>query len=574
MAEPGERHGGVSGTTALRAVETVPRHLESNSETFSFAPPVSAQQWMEVSMFCLQNRHVPLKRLLQMLEDTAKALMDEKPLNSQSSPLPRGKWYEGDDDDSHRTCETSDAVSTEASSTVSSIATPQRQLAARFFMLASHLGIKRGTVSSLRAGVRLAEMAVDAHRCTLTTTHLAWACYYLGYVVQEREGRSTLETMAGKLVRGTLEIIAREANAFPTDFVQLVKLAWLMALLGEIQSALALAQRLVGQNRADANALVLLSLLFSATGEYDKALEVANHTEQVHPQYILGGIVLTMMRYVTNDVHLHKRVGCEELLAILVARVQATTQYTSERADSDEFRLVPDIGTTVIADGCWSSRFRGASRVAGHWALLAYVAVEVGCTSIAEIAVRAGLEFVGEAREEHRKAYADLICCSVRIKIDRMEKIVETVRQRHMTAGVGDVVSVLREFEDEQLIREQGTLLDEQEVRSLHSLLFTALEVCTAHADSYVQLGRLYLLEALKANQPQSLRTTHLVEASHYFQLAIDSTSTHTAAYEGMGRVREAQGAMEMSLDFLSSAAKLAARQPVIPFERFLYIFP
>ncbi|RNF27557.1 mediator of RNA polymerase II transcription subunit 24 [Trypanosoma conorhini] len=573
MLRSAPRAGGASVVAALSAVEAVPPRLVNTSQHAAFMPPVSARQWMELAMFCLHNRKVSQKRLLQMLEDTAKALMEERPLHSQSPASPPSRECKGTDDDGHRVSALSDAPSTDVVLESSAPSTPRRQLAARFFMLASYLGIRGGSVSSLHAGVRLAEMAVDAHHCPLTTTHLAWSFYRLGCVVQERESRSALEAMAMRLARGTSGAGTLRSAAFPTEVIQLVKLAWLMAVLGETQSALSLVQKLLGENRADANALVLLSLLYSATGEYDKALEVANGTEQSHPLYIPGGLVLTVMRYVTNDPHQHGREDFEELLAVLVARVQAAAQYTATRAGSEEFPLPPEIGLTVIADGGWSSHLHGESRVAGHWALLAYVALEVGCPAVAEIAVRAGLEYVSEAKEEHGRAYADLVCCAARIKLDRLEKLVDAVRQSHGAAGIGDDVSELRVFEDERNMQEQRTLLDEPEVLSLRTMLCTALEVCTAHAESYVHLGRLYLLEALKANHPQSLRATSLVEASHYFQLAIHSNPALGAAHEGMGRVREEQGALEMSLEFLSSAAELAARQPVIPFERFLYIF-
>ncbi|RNF12097.1 mediator of RNA polymerase II transcription subunit 24 [Trypanosoma rangeli] len=563
----------VSVVAALSAVETVPPQYADSFQNVTLVPPVSVRQWMETSMFCLQHRNVSVQRLLQMLEDTAKALMEERPPHSQSITSLRSRGSDATGDGGNTTFTASDVTSKGFASTTSASSTSKQQLAARFFMLASYLGIKEGTVSSLHAGVRLAEMAVDAHHCPLTTTHLAWSFYHLGCVVQESESRSTLEAMAAKLTRSTAEVITRRGATFPTDVLHLMKLAWLMAVLGETQTALSLVHKLLDENRADVNALVLLSLLFSANGDYEKALDAANRAERSHPLHIPGGIVLTAMRYVTNDLHQHQRENFEELLAVLMARVQATAQYTSMQVTSEEFSLSPEIGLTVVADGGWSSRLHGGSRAAGHWALLAHVAVEVGCPAVAEIAVRAGLEYVTEAKENHSRAYADLICCAARIKIDRIEKLVDAVHQSHGAAGIEDDVSELRLFEDERLIQEQRTLLDEREVLSLRSMLCTALEVCTAHAESYVQLGRLHLLEALKANQPQSFCATRLVAASHYFQLAINSNAALGAAHEGMGRVREAQGALGMSLDFLASAAVLASRQPVIPFEKFLYLF-
>ncbi|KEG12455.1 mediator of RNA polymerase II transcription subunit 24 [Trypanosoma grayi] len=539
------------------------------------APPNSSRQWVEVAMRCMQNRKILPQRVMQMLADTAQKLLEEDPSSSSGQPVGATTSAAAR---SHPLAESEggEFSSVENASTSAEDAlpaTPRRWLAARFLLLGSSIGLKRGTTSSLRAAVRLAEEAVAAHRCPLTTIHLAWTCYELGCQVQDSGGRSTLERMARDLVVGVSEAITWGGATVPTEAVLHTKLAWLMALLGETPRAMMLLQLLVKQSRADVDALVLLSVLHSTSGEYDRALAVAYHLEQLHPQYVVGGLVLALMRHVANDISTKQNESMEELLAVMVARVQAVMQYTLEPTGvSGGSALAPDIVTTVVSDGGWSSRAQGAGRVAGHWALLAYVALEAGCDSIAELAVDAGLEYIGGAREEHRQAFADLVCCSARLKIDRVEKLEEVLQRRSSVAGIEGAVAELHEIEDERLGKERRALLDSNEILSLQTMLGKALEVSTAHAEAYLLLGRLYLLEALKAGQPQHMCVTRLVEAAQNFQTAIRCNPTLTDAYEGMGRVCEAQGTVEVGLSFHSSAAELAYRKPVIPFERFLYL--
>ncbi|ORC87447.1 mediator of RNA polymerase II transcription subunit 24 [Trypanosoma theileri] len=554
------------------------------SSNKAHAPPVSARQWVEVTMMCLQNKTVPLRRLLTMLEDTAQALLDEDASKREKAEsraaaamsVPGVSVLPGDDGVS---LEFSTPETTSLGQPAAVDVTPRRWLATRFLLLGSQLGLNRGSPSSLRNAVRLAELAVDTHYCATTTTHLAWACYCLGRHMQDSGKNSRLEKMSRDLTLETSEVILKRSMSLPTDVVLLTKLVWLMALLGETQQAFSVVPRLIDENRAEVKALILLSLLYSSTGEYHKALEVAYHMEQLYPQNIVGGLLLIMLRYASGEIKYQKQESVEELLTVLIARIQSVAQYTSGGINVDDLIAVPDIATMAVADGVWSTRSEGRSQVAGHWALLAYVALETGCDTIAQLAVEAGMEYISEDKEEHRQSFADLICCDSRIKINKIEKLVEMVHIRPKTANDIDgggtaaaAVTELQEMEDERLIQQQQGLLDQSEVLSLRTMLGKALEVSSAHAEAHLLLGRLYLLEALKADQSQQLHATRLVEAAHYFESAIRCSSTLTEAYEGMGRVRESQGAMEMSLSFLSSAAELAYRQPVIPFERFTYL--
>lgn len=585
------RHStGVSPSAAPSVSHTV----FSSTECFSrdtCVPPAFSWEWVETPFLCWRNRSVPPKRLMRMLEDAARALLDEEFVpgdlpeaqeraTTMGSPRSMGEDNNNgnnnnnnnDDDD-----DDSEILSFNMSSLVArdfSAATPpspRRWLAARYFLLASRLGMKRGTTLSLRAGVRLAEMAVTTHCCPLTTTCLAWACYHLGSHVQEESDRSALEHMTRELAQSTWETISQDDAVLSTDMLLLVKLAWLMALLGDTTKAFSLVQYALDKDFLDINALVLLSLLHSTTGEYDKALEVAYRTEQLYPNSIVGGVVFAVMRYMTKDLR-SKEEMIEEMLMVLIERVQETALCASGQAVSDDLFVASDIVTTAVANNTWGSRSHAASHVASHWALLAHIALEIGCDSIAERVVKAGLAFIADAREEHGQAFADVTCCAAQLKINRIERLVEAVSQRDRAAGVGSVAAELGEFEEARLIDEQQTLLDERETLLLRTMLTTALGVCAAHAESYVQLGRLHFFEAYGANQTPSLRATRLAEAAHYFQSAICCCPTLVAAHEGMGRVREAQGAMETSLGFLSSAAGLAYRQPVIPFRRFLYL--
>ncbi|KAH9578857.1 hypothetical protein LSM04_006231 [Trypanosoma melophagium] len=551
-------------------------------------PPGSARQWVEVTMMCLQDKTVPLCRLLRMLEDTVQALIDEdtsklektqtRTIASMSVP---GVPALAVDDGVGIEFSTPETNSIRLNPTVE--VTPRRWLATRFALLGSQLALHRGSASSLRAAVRLAEMAVATHHCSTTTTNLAWASYCLGRHMQDSGKHSTLEKVSRDLTLGSSETILKRSFSCPTDTVLLTKLVWLMALLGETKQALIVVPRIIEHNRAEVKALILLSLLFSGTGEYHKALEVAYHIEQLYPQNIVGGLLLIMLRYASGDIKYQKQESVEELLTVLIARIHAVSQYTSSGITLNDLIAIPGIATTAVADDVWSTRSEGVNHVAGHWALLAYVALETGCDSIAQLAVEAGMEYISEAKEEYRQSFSDLICCDARIKINRIEKLMERVHghsnpvnisNNNSLGGAPTIVTVteLQEVGDARVIKQQQILLDHNEVLSLRTMLGKAIEVSAAHAEAHLLLGRLYLLEALKSDQSQYVHQTRLVEAAHYFESAIRCSSTLTEAYEGMGRVREAQGAMEMSLSFLSSAAELAYRQPVIPFERFSYL--
>ncbi|CBH18747.1 hypothetical protein, conserved [Trypanosoma brucei gambiense DAL972] len=589
MLNPGDHPEQLSAVAAFavcdNASATQPALRVRRDPTFS--PPVSAQQWVDVAMSCLQRNNVPLERLMSMMEDTSRALVDDEEEGSGSSPpMPTAHHSQHsttdqtqqDDDDSYcvaginAECEGGLAPSTTFPTVVGS----RRWLAARFLLLGSRLGVQGGTEVSLREAVRLAERAVSAHCCPLTILQLCTACYCLGREVQESGGRSTLEGRVRKLLEYSSGLVMARNMSNPMDAILLAKQAWLSALIGEEQRAMEIVKFLLKRCQAEAEVLVLLALLHSASGEYEEASKVAGHAGQMYPLNVLCGVVFTALQNVVDDADHRKQKCVENLLAVLVGRVEAASKEAPQEVSSTSGHAVFPVDDSAMKlfslDDVWSSGGKHKRLIAGHWALLAHVALLVGCGSIAQLAADAGLEYISGVQGEQKQAYCDLLCSAARVKIDLIEGSFDYfLRQRRFAQNWG-AAAQLRGVKDDRYMREQRKLLSHDEVLSLQTMLGKALQVGSHCAEAYLLLGRLDLLVALGPGNVSSTRETHLVSAAHYFQLAIDCSPRLTAAHEGMGRVREEQGAIELSLDSFASAAQFAFGEPIIPYERFLYV--
>nr|CCC96138.1 unnamed protein product [Trypanosoma congolense IL3000] len=555
-----------------------------------FPPPVSAQQWVDVSMSCLQHSRIPLERLMGMMEDTAGAVMGNDATTSDSSPLQASAEGCVQNPPSHQLRPNSHIDSNSpvmeddggpnrnpwSSIGVGTGNASRRCIAARFLLLGSQVGLMGGTNASLRTAVRMAEGALAMFRCPLAATQLALTCCCLACLDQAAGDRDLLEKKARELLHYATRDVMKSAFPSSTDIVLLSKQSWICALVGETQTAMKIVQFLCERSQVDVEAIVLMALLHSATGDYGEALTVARRAEEIHPHSILSGVVFTVLQNAVNEADHFNNKNSGSHLTVLVARMEGISTNASQLAAAATRRVAhfdadAENGLSILG-AAWSDFNSYGRLVAGQWALLAHAALLCGCVDVSRIAAEAGLEYVGSAKCEYRQAYCDLLCCAVGVKIEQIERSIDYFRQRsHSVAPCGSTTGSL-EVEDARCADDLRALVNSSELLVVQTMLEKVLEVGDNCAEAYLLLGQLNLLEALVSGVTHDVLETQLVNAAHYFQLAIDCNPRLAAAYEGMGRVREEQGAIEMSLDSFTSAAELRHREPVISYEKFLYM--
>lgn len=260
-------------------------------------------------------------------------------------------------------------------------------------------------------------------------------------------------------------------------------------------------------------------------------------------------------------------------------------------------------------------------RTTMYWSLVAHISCRIGCYTIADTAVEAGLTLLTAAPRFYPFAYAHLLVSKVE---SLLCKWAEKHCSEHLAGTLSEPTSILQALiasplqlhqpvaaltgdwlldgagelgnnEDEDdaenggaerqdFVSSQNTaggasaegmgglVLALEELRSFPQYLIKAIDADPANSMAFYYLGYLKVLEGIYADLPSEQRELIFSEGSHYLTQALHRAPTMAAASYALGCVHMAQGDSTSALNFFSSALEAAERAPVLSLNRFLFL--
>ncbi|KAK7195821.1 hypothetical protein NESM_000513200 [Novymonas esmeraldas] len=506
----------------------------------------------------------------------------------------------------------------------------ERLQAAYLLTAAAVAAAEAHRLPAIEAGVRIARAAVEAYRCPMTACALATACMRWAASARDGGSRTAAQQTALAVIAATHSDLLSSDAPPEEEAGYVLRMTWLLAGAGAVDEARAPLTAVLRQNPKSYMGLLLLALLHAAEGDYDRARDAAVHLLEAYPDDVVGVVVHAAVRCrcrlpdavdaqgkdATASVSGTGGGGSSEeaaeALAVAMARIAsldaAATSATSAGVKKKSLKglcthCAPD---EDVEGGPKHSAAELRRRVVGHWALLSHVAGRLGCTTMAEVAADAGIDAVTQSRLLYRRSFADLQCSQARLALTRLRESIVAHRVHHVrgpTAVLVRDVNLLGTFDFDAVsacdphrmvaglplssgvaggVRGASSLLADTAAQrllppgvfdSVASTLLAAVEVYPNHAEAHALLGVARLLEASQSDLPSDTRHNRLQEAGRHFMDAVRADGELTEAYLGAGVVAEAQGAMNESFDFYTSAAEVSARAPLIPWQYFDYLY-
>ncbi|CAD2215987.1 hypothetical protein, conserved [Angomonas deanei] len=531
-----------------------------------------------------------------MCEETANALLEEDqqkmesaaPPPPQETPLYSAREGEPEEEQATQIVAKAKGITTE-------------RLQASYVLVAgcaaamqdrSHMIAKRGVDLALRA--------VEIHHSRLTTAYVAFACYNQGTMVQERNSKEELFSLAAKTADTICGEIAAEGSATREDIGCFARLCWLLAFLGHVETVRSHVSNLLRMDGDNYLGLLLLALLHTVDSSFDKSALVLARLQSLYTDDIPSALLSTAVKVSSRANPQYSPNFIMEDLAVALARLTEQTKAVQEEPLSKDRKKSVKALTMHCAPGenngeeFFISSQERKRHTAGHWALLSHVAVRSGAQKMAEVAVEAGVSFIVKETETHPRALADLLCCSARrnmMLIKQQQQLGDhSVRELNLLSTLTPMIeeeeaspvggfsltasvrgSATRKLPYHPSERARQVIVNEME--SIRTQLLKALEVHPGHSEAYSLLATLQLLEIENSTLSEKERAVKLTQAEHFFTNAIRCQLLSTEGHQGLGVVREAQGATEASVDFYASASDLEMKAPLVDFRRFAYLF-
>lgn len=434
--------------------------------------------------------------------------------------------------------------------------------ASALLLFGSKLFLDRGGLHELYNATRLAERAVGIHGCPAATSVLAWSSMLLSFAVQDTSIQASLQASALEFARQS-SMHSMQLNGGDLGPVQVnsnARNCWVFAILDNSSQAIKQAESVVSADRTRIDVLVLLALLHSCNGRYDYSLNVLQHAYQLNPHHIAVGLLLTVCKHTSGELVLSDEI--EQELAVSLARAHSMDSYARG--------LIPtnDNAANLIghSEENWSELTKLKHRAAGSYALIAEVAIMLKSPSIAELAIDAGLNLIASAPEvkmtnEHSAllvARANLWLYSVR-----------NVQELHGHSSGSASAPFLG---PSKIHVELRRLLDPSTLLVIQELLQQAIELSPGNADAYRLLGEKWFVSAQHPGLQVAEQRARYSKAAFELQTAIRCDMRNWEAYDTLGKVQEAQGALDISMDLLLCAAQLSTTAPIIPFRKFVFL--
>ncbi|CCW68430.1 unnamed protein product [Phytomonas sp. Hart1] len=392
-----------------------------------------------------------------------------------------------------------------------------------------------------------------------------------------------------------------------------------MGLMRDPRAAGIGVRRLLSVNAEHYMGMLLLALLYTVQADYGSAKTTIGRILTLYEEDIVGALLYIVLRQITeNTVPVlptsavgaslgeggATRVAIEGInreLAIVLARVEAYSNKVVSHPIIDA--ASGDHATPTLKRLCLG-RVLGerppdkevidphvAQRQAAHyWSFLAYVCVRLSAYRLAEVVIEAGLNFIANQPTPHPRAFADLLCSTTRLSLLRLGGRLPAFTMIHEFNLLGTFIPftnaessftalLMARTEDSGGEGATNSLkgavepIDQRELSIAFTNLLQVVEMCPNHADAYLLMGILRLLDASKPDLPKSERHVKLLEAAVYFEQCIGNCPYCVEAYLGLGNVRKLQEADEVALDLYATASEVWFRQPLISFEEFMFLF-
>ncbi|KAG5470761.1 hypothetical protein LSCM1_02010 [Leishmania martiniquensis] len=626
---PPKLHAKRSFLDPLRAphlsMPTKGKHSSSNA--LASWTPTSALEWLQLASHLLTagggNDEVEERVLMvceeaaaMLLEADAKSRADAKS-KAATAEAESGMFSpkEGDDaknDGEEEGCDAGDGAALAANEDPPSI---ERLQAAYLLTAAAVAAVEAHWLPAAWSAVRLARAAVEAYRCPMTACTLAMACMRWGKTSRDISSReAAFQTVLTIIAAASEDLLSCET--LPEDEVgYLLRMTWMLVGVGAADSARKQLTAVLQHNSRSYMGLLLLALLHAAEGDYDNAMNALIHLLNVYPDDVVGVVVLAAVqrkRWAPELADGHGKDAAAEELAVAMARIEklgdeaASAVVSGLKKKSLKGLCLHCAPDEEVEGGPKHSSGELKRRVVGHWALLSHVATRLGCTTVAEVAIEAGVSVVTQCKMLYRHSFADLQCSRARLMLARlMEDIaaqqahrngalpVSMVRRLNLigtldfdatsyvspprmaaglplTSGVTDSSrGTAGLFPDSETQR----LLPSKVFDDVASTLLAAVEASPNHGEGHELLGVVRLLEASQLDLPSDTRHNRLQEAGGHFMNAMQADAALPEAYLGAGVVAEAQGATAESFDFYTSAAEVFAQAPLIPWQYFDYLY-
>nr|CAJ2479338.1 unnamed protein product [Leishmania braziliensis] len=605
---------------------------ESPASPAKPSAPKSAIEWLKFASHLLiasSGSGEAEERMLKVCEETAAMLLEEDAKNctSAKSKAPMATAAkasgfspeEGDGAvDGAEGNAVEDGIGAGTFAAVEEEPPSAERLQAAYLLTAAAVAATEAhRLTAAESAVRLARAAVEAYRCPMTASTLAMACVRWGATSRDVNSRTTaFETALAVIDVASKELLERE-TLLEEEIGYMLRMAWMLVGIGASDNAHQQLTVVLKHNPKSYMGLLLLTLLHTVEGDYDSANNSVTHLLDAYPQDVVGIVVhaavLQKCRLPESaDGHGKGAAAAAAELAIAMARIAV---LSDEAASAEEAGLkkksLKGLCTHCAPDedvegGPKHSSDELKRRVVGHWALLGHVATRLGCTTVAEVATEAGTAAITQSKMLCRRSFADLQCSQARLSLARLR---ERIAAQHIHHAGGLSVPLVRDINllaildfdtvaSADLARmvpglpltssatesicgaslvspDSGTqhLLPPKMFDAVASTLLAAVEAYPNHGEGHVLLGVTRLLEASQPGLPSDTRHNRLQEAGRHFVNSIQADAAMPEAYLGAGVVAEAQGAMDESFDFYTSAAEVSVHAPLISWQYFDYLY-
>jgi hypothetical protein len=621
-------------------------HLaESASVPSVKSPPSTSAEWLQLASQLLissGNNGAVEDRVLLLCEEAAGMLLDDdaKARVAQQRGLTAAEAEiavyspqegEGAEDDAAALAPGANGAVEDADA--APLVSMERLQAAYLLTAASLAAVEAHRLLAAEYAIRLARAAVEAHRCPMTACSLAGACVHWGTVTRDMERRSAVYQTALSVISSTCKNLldAETMTAEAAGYV--MRMSWMMVKMGAVGAAREPLTAVLRAHPKNYMALLLLTLLHTADGDYESADAAVMHLLEAYPKDVVGVVVHVAIQQQlslpeSSDMRAKKQTPTNnnnatstsgsgndeaaEELAVAMARVmQLAEEAASAESQGLKKKSLRGLCTHCAPDedvegGPKHSYGELKHRVAGHWALLSHVATRLGCTTMAEVAVAAGTDIVTQAKMLYRRSFADLQCSQARLSLIRLHESITAQHGNSSGRSGGSMLTLVRDVNLLGQWKRDAVATDSTPMLSLpltaavseglsstsllvggqaHRLvspklfdtvsatLLAAVEAYPNHAEAHTLLGVTRMLEAAQVDLPSDTRHNRLQEAGRHFFNAMRADGTFTEAYLGAGVVAEAQGERGESFDFYTSAAEVSVQAPLIPWGYFSYLY-
>ncbi|KAG5496416.1 hypothetical protein JKF63_02718 [Porcisia hertigi] len=470
-------------------------------------------------------------------------------------------------------------------------------------------------LTATETAIRLARGAVEAYRCPMTACTLAMTCVQLGVTSRDPDCRSAVFQTALSIIAAAGKPLLDGETLSKEDAGYVLRMAWMLVGIGASDEAHKHLTAVLQHHPKSYMGLLLLTLLHTAVGSFHDANTAVMHLLSAYPEDVVAVIVHASIHRkcrLPESADERGKDPVAEELAVAMARIAklsdaaASVEGSHLRKKSLRALCTHCAPDEDVERGPRHSTRELKRRVVGHWALLSHVATRLGCTTVAEVATEAGTDAVAQSKVLYRRTFADLQCSQARLSLIRLRHDIVAQHARHagdplfplvrdanllgtfdfdtcasdclgrtfdglpLSTGVADSISGSSSlFTDPR----PHHLLPSRLFNAVASTLLAALEACPNHGEGHMLLGVTRLLEASQRDFPCDTRHNRLQEAGQHFLNAMRVDASIPEAYLGAGVVAEAQGALNESFDFYTSAAEVSGQAPLIPWRYFDYLY-